>query len=59
MSQGLLGSILLGLIAFVVSLCYILIEIRGIEANIIGAVCLSFLNGLVVTVFACLVDDRR
>lgn len=59
MSRRLLGSIILGLIMFVGSVCFILIKFRANEEGRLGAVFVSFLLGLVVTVWAYLIDDRK
>lgn len=59
MSRRLLGSIILGLIMFVGSVCFILIKFRANEEGRLGAVFVSFLLGLIVTIWAYLIDDRR
>jgi O-antigen ligase len=59
MSKRLLGSIVLGFVMFVGSVCFILIKLRANEEGRMGAVFISFMLGLVVTVWAYLIDDRR
>ncbi len=59
MSKRLLGSLILGLIMFVGLVCFILIRFRANEEGRTAAVFISFLLGLVVTIWAYLIDDRR
>ena len=44
---------------FVGSVCFILIKFRANEEGRLGAVFVSFLLGLIVTIWAYLIDDRR
>jgi len=59
MSKRLLGAIILGLLMFVGSVCFILVRFRANEEGRMAAVFVSFLLGLVVAVWSYLVDDRR
>jgi len=59
MSKRLMGAIILGVIMFVGSVCFILIRLRANEEGRMAAVFVSFLLGLVVAVWSYLIDDRR